>query len=68
MRKSHGAGSGNLDYSYSLDRVDNNKGYVPGNVAVISGRANKIKNCGSAAEHRRIANWIENFTGKAVSK
>ena len=29
--------------SYSLDRVDNSKGYVPGNVRVISRLANSVK-------------------------
>ena len=32
------------DNSYSLDRIDSSKGYIPGNVWVISNRANKIKN------------------------
>ena len=27
----------------SLDRIDNSKGYVPGNVAVISRKANRVK-------------------------
>lgn len=31
------------EYSPSLDRFDNNKGYVVGNIAVISYRANRIK-------------------------
>ena len=30
-------------YAPSLDRVDNTKGYVPGNVRVISRRANNLK-------------------------
>ena len=29
--------------SYSLDRIDSSKGYIPGNVWVISRRANAIK-------------------------
>lgn len=29
--------------SYSLDRIDSSKGYIPGNVWVISNRANRIK-------------------------
>ncbi len=46
-------------HSPSLDRLDPTKGYVPGNVFVISNRANIIKNDGTAAEHRMIANYIE---------
>jgi len=46
------------DSSPSLDRINPNLGYVPGNVAVISMRANAIKRDGSAAEHERIAAWM----------
>lgn len=62
----HGRGRGIRDESPSLDRVNNSKGYVSGNVAVISGRANKIKNEGSAEDHRKIADWIDHFSGKGL--
>lgn len=45
--------------SPSLDRIIPQLGYVPGNVAVISHRANQIKSNGSAEQHRKIADWIE---------
>lgn len=45
-------------WSYSLDRVDNKMGYVPGNVVVMSHRANRLKNDGTADELEAIANWI----------
>ena len=45
--------------SPSVDRIDPNKGYVKGNIAVMSYRANVIKNDGTAAEHRLIADWID---------
>jgi len=44
--------------SPSLDRIDSSKGYVKGNVAVISYKANVIKGQGTAKQHRLIANWI----------
>jgi hypothetical protein len=44
--------------AYSLDRVDNTKGYVRGNVAVISYLANRLKNDGTAEEHEQIAAWM----------
>lgn len=36
-------GNGYLPNAMSLDRVDNNKGYIPGNIRVISRRANLMK-------------------------
>lgn len=48
--------------SITLDRIDSNLGYVPGNVAVISYRANIIKNCGTAEEHRQVAAWMDSVS------
>jgi hypothetical protein len=45
--------------SPSLDHIDPTKGYVNGNIAVISHEANMRKTNATAAEHRRIANWME---------
>ncbi len=44
--------------AYSLDRIDNSKGYVRGNVAVMSYKANRLKNDGTAEEHEAIAAWM----------
>lgn len=46
--------------AYSLDRIDNSKGYVPGNVAVMSYLANRLKNDGTAEQHAAIAGWMMN--------
>jgi hypothetical protein len=57
-----GAGRSNRDQvenSPSLDRIDNSKGYVPGNIAVISMRANMIKNNATLAELKAIVAYIE---------
>ena len=54
-----GIGSGGKDNSPSLDRIDSSKGYIPGNVEVISNRANTIKNCGTADEHVLIGNRMK---------
>jgi hypothetical protein len=41
--------------SPSIDRIDPSKGYVPGNVWIISARANQIKNNATLGELRQIA-------------
>lgn len=46
-------------YSPSLDRIDNSKGYVRGNVVVVSIRANTIKNDASLDELRRVVRFYE---------
>lgn len=53
---------GYRDDSPTLDRIDNTKGYVKGNVIIISMRANQIKNSGNANEHRKIADYIDKYT------
>lgn len=50
--------SGNPLTSPSLDRVDNTKGYVKGNVAVISHRANTIKGDASYLELVQVCEWL----------
>lgn len=47
------------DNSPSLDRIIPELGYVEGNIAVISDRANTIKNNGTWEEHERVADWID---------
>lgn len=48
--------------SPSFDQVDPGKGYTKGNVQILSWRANRIKNDGSAEEHRKIAEWLSSIT------
>jgi hypothetical protein len=58
-------GAGKIcDNSPTLDRIQPDRGYVKGNVAVVSQRANVIKNCGSAEEHERIAAWIRSHDSR----
>lgn len=42
----------------SLDRWDSSKGYVPGNVFVISYRANTLKNSATLDEALRIVKYL----------
>ena len=54
------ANGGSQDpYAYSLDRVDNSKGYIVGNIAVMSYQANRLKNNGTSLELRAIADWMD---------
>ena len=50
--------------SVSFDRVDSDKGYVKGNVIICSWRANRIKNDGTADEHRKIYEYLTKFFDK----
>lgn len=50
--------------SPSFDRVDSSKGYVKGNVIVCSWRANRIKNDGTAEEHRKIYEFLSKYIDK----
>ena len=43
----------------TVDRIDASRPYERGNVAIISRRANVLKNDGFAEEHRRIADWMD---------
>lgn len=51
--------------SVSLDRVDNSKGYVKGNVAVISRKGNRMKSDLTLADLKVIMNYIEEFSTHA---
>lgn len=50
------------DDSPTLDRIDNSAGYIPGNVLVVSWKANRIKNNATVEELRRIADFYEERT------
>lgn len=52
------------DNSPSLDRIDSSKGYVKGNVAIISRRANQGKSNLTSDEHRLIAEWMDRMLGE----
>lgn len=51
----------NNTHGASLDRVDNSKGYIKGNVAVISRRANLYKSNMTIDILKSLLNYMENF-------
>lgn len=46
------------DTSPTVDRIDNDRPYERGNIAIICLRANMLKRDGTADEHRKIARWM----------
>lgn len=51
-------GDGRTDDSPSVDRIIPELGYVKGNVAIVSWRANKIKNNATLGELVSLADWL----------
>lgn len=56
--------SGAFDSSPSLDRIDNSKGYLPGNVQVISQLANAMKSTATPHQLRMFAAWVTETYGE----
>lgn len=50
------------DNSYSLDRWDNAKGYVKGNVKIISWKANQYKGDMTIDEVERLLNYMKGIS------
>lgn len=53
---------GYSDWLPSFDRIDPKKGYVPGNVQIISARANRLKCDATVDELRRVVDYMEIFS------
>ena len=55
---------GGLPNSPSLDKIDNDLGYVPGNVQIISHLANSMKSTANKEQLLKFAAWVNTFYGE----
>lgn len=47
------------DESPTLDRISSDKGYVPGNIHVISHRANRVKSNATVDDLKKVFEWMK---------
>ena len=52
---------GDPDWTYSIDRLDNSKGYVRGNILIVSNKANRLKNDATMDDLRTVVDFYEHL-------
>ena len=50
---------GDPNWTYSIDRLDNSKGYVRGNILIVSNKANRLKNDATMEDLRTVVDFYE---------
>lgn len=50
---------GHIDWTYSIDRIDNNKGYVKGNIQIVSNKANRLKGDASVEDIEMLLRFMK---------
>lgn len=48
-------------WTYSIDRIEPEKGYIKGNIAIISNKANMMKSTASKEEILKLYLWLDNL-------
>lgn len=61
-------GQGRQDYNPSIDRIDPTKGYIKGNIQIISDKANRTKNNASVKELLQFADSIYKLHGEHIEE
>lgn len=54
-------------FAPSVDRIDSSKGYINGNIIVVSRRANILKRDSTPDELRKLADYYEHLCNKQIS-
>lgn len=66
--KVHKGSSGGKPESPALDRIDNDRGYVKGNVMVVSHLANMMKSSATTEQMILFAEWVTKTHGNSAEE